>query len=277
MSKRTGIMLAKQATPAYIARSPVWIVQPKLNGDRCRAIVGHGQCQLISSQGNDRNFAVPHIVRELSEVFTGNIVEFDGELYKHGMRHQDIRSIVSRTTERHPDYEQIEYHIFDVINDDPQDKRLVLRESLLNGVMWAHIVCVSSYAESIGRINDRLAEFIGDGYEGVILRHPYAPYVRKRTASLLKIKPRQEMICQIHGFDEEISIHGEFKGSLGALSVANIKGGPLFGVGSGVVFTRAFRQGNWPAHHLLGKTVRIRYQELSKEGKPIMPVLMEVL
>jgi len=277
MSKRTGIMLAKQATPAYIARSPVWIVQPKLNGDRCRAIVGHGQCQLISSQGNDRNFAVPHIVRELSEVFTSNIVEFDGELYKHGMRHQDIRSIVSRTTERHPDYEQIEYHIFDVINDDSQDKRLLLRESLLNGG-WKHIVCVSSYVgRSTNEISERLAEFVSDGYEGIILRHPYAPYVRKRTASLLKIKLRQEMICQIHGFDEEISIHGEFKGSLGALSVANIKGGPLFGVGSGVVFTRAFRQGNWPAHHLLSKIVRIRYQELSKEGKPIMPVLMEVL
>ncbi len=277
MSKRTGIMLAKRATPAHIARSQVWIVQPKLNGDRCRAIVSHGTCQLISSQGNDRNFAVPHIVEELSEVFTGQSVEFDGELYHHGMRHQDIRSIVSRTIERHPDYKKIEYHIFDVINDDSQDKRLLLRESLLNGVMWKHIVCVSSFVERANGISERLVEFISDGYEGIILRHPYAPYVTRRSWSLLKIKPTQEMTCQIHGFDEEQSIHGEFKSSLGALNVANVSRGPIFSVGTGPVFTRAFRQDNWPAHHLLGKTVRIKYQELSKSGTPIHPVLMEVL
>ena len=90
------------------------ITQPKLDGERCRAICrGHEKPILLSSTESIIT-SVPHINKALQKkCFHG---ELDGELYIKGMDFDDISSIVSRTVNLHPDYEQMEYHIFDIVD-----------------------------------------------------------------------------------------------------------------------------------------------------------------
>lgn len=281
MSERVGIMLAKKATPAYISRCPSWNVQPKLNGDRCRALITNGKCQLVSSQGHDRNFAVPHVVSWLEHLLQGVTVELDGELYCHRMPHQDIRSIVSRTVERHPHYQKISYHVFDLIEETVrQDERLDVLTGFLaikgiDSVGPIHLVETHNHIPA-DRIDSFLSYMINEGYEGIILRNPNAYYYRGRTSNLLKIKPTLTMTCFICGAMEEVSINGEPKGSLGALRLYT-QDGTYFSCGTGPVMTRAFRQQYWPATQLLDRSVLIKYQELSNTGVPIHPVLMAII
>ena len=124
-----GVMLAKPLEARILERwnTDYYIIQPKLNGLRCRvAFSSNGDAvTLYSSQGNIQS-SVPHINAMLAtraDVLNGQML--DGELYCHEMPLQDISSIVRRTRNLHPDFPRIEYHIFDVINSDPQYKRIV--------------------------------------------------------------------------------------------------------------------------------------------------------
>jgi ATP-dependent DNA ligase len=58
-------------------------------------------------------------------------------------------------------------------------------------------------------IMEKLEEFMANNYEGIIVRHPDAPYERKRSTNIMKFKPRREDFYTIIGAEEEISIHGE--------------------------------------------------------------------
>src|SRR5574343_213913 len=118
MSRRANIMLCYPFEEKRLNRWGVShvIVQPKLDGERCRAIITNGQVQLLSSEMNEI-FSVPHITEELSYIFKDTKIELDGELYCHGMDFPSIHSIVSRKENLHSDYSKIQFHIFDTIQD----------------------------------------------------------------------------------------------------------------------------------------------------------------
>ncbi|CAK0758957.1 hypothetical protein CCP1ISM_8890001 [Azospirillaceae bacterium] len=113
------------------------------------------------------------------------------------------------------------------------------------------------------------------GYEGIIIRDMDAPYVRRRSTQMMKIKPMSEDIYMIIGTEEEISIHGYPKDALGAFVC--VSDGEPFKVGTGL--TRNDRQILWKGREkLIGKWLRVKYQNLSdKRGVPIIPVALEVL
>ena len=117
MAGRQGIMLAYAYDEKRFLRYPKpCIVQPKIEGDRCRAVFDdRGNVTLLSSSAKER-VSIPHIKEQLESLKWRN-QELDGELYIHGVKHQDIRSIVSRTKYIHPRYEDMEYHIFDNIQE----------------------------------------------------------------------------------------------------------------------------------------------------------------
>ena len=113
MATRKGIMLAYTFNINRFKKytKPV-IVQPKLNGNRCRCIFDHtGKTTLLSSSERVIT-SVPHINKQGDSLGLKNL-ELDGELYLHGLDHQYINAIVAPTVNIHPEHEVLEYHVFD--------------------------------------------------------------------------------------------------------------------------------------------------------------------
>jgi ATP-dependent DNA ligase len=267
---------------------PPYIVQPKLDGDRMRAILGdsyiEGYTQLLSSEENKMATALPHIAEYLSNLTTRfpelRSLELDGEAYAHGMPHELIHGITSRRTNPHNQLEDLEYWVFDVVENLPMHKRLDMLLNLneiFHQVPGPCHVVPFKVAESLDEIMKIYDGFLNKGYEGIIVRHIDAYYERRRSPHIMKFKPKKEDMYVIVGYQEEISIHGIPKGTLGAIRCRSNEGEEEFSVGTG--FTNDQRRELWSRRlELPGKVIRVAYQHLTPGRKvPRFPVFCEVI
>jgi ATP-dependent DNA ligase len=261
---------------------PPYIIQPKLDGDRCRAIIDDsGQVTLLTSEENIVR-SVPHIVEAIESLHLHSI-ELDGELYIHGAPHSDIHGIVSRSENLHPNSDLMEYHVFDIVNHLPQINRTNLLLDTIpfrqTGRTYSVLQIVPSRVVStLDEIMSVQEEFAKEGYEGFVIRNIEAPYVRKRSTGMMKFKPRKEDIYEIVGFQEEISKEGVLKNSLGAL-LCKGDDRAMFSVGSGSLLTQEARSVLWKEkENLIGKYARVKYQHLTHaRGVPRFPVIVEII
>lgn len=254
--------------------TPPYIVQPKYDGVRCRAVPSSlqpGDYLLLSSEENVI-YGTPHILDELKRLQLN--AELDGELYCHGMPFEEIFSRTSRTINQHPDFISIHYHVFDIVNRLPQMQRTLLIENLKGLSPFIH---VSPFwlCESLNEVITTFDHLIDLGYEGIIVRHFEAPYETKRSTFVMKFKPKKFDEYLITGFEEEISINGTPKGCLGALICAS-GNGETFRVGSG--FTDEQRANFWEIRSLLpGMKVIVKYQHTTPgRGVPRFPIFSEI-
>lgn len=279
--KRTGIQLCypfeldRLSGPSRKAWNqwPV-IVQPKLDGERCRAIVRDGTVSLRSST-DEEIISVPHISMALSKLH--GPIELDGELYIHGASFEEIHSIVSRKSIEtiHNRFEDVEYHVFDIIENRPQLLRLDTLANL-KGLPAPIQVVQHWFASDTDDVLRTIELAMIAQYEGVIVRHLLAPYERKRSTNIMKFKPKKDDIYIINGFQEEIDKEGKPKGTLGAFLVHSIDTPGSFAVGTG--FTREQRQLFWKARwSTVGKKLRVAYQSLTEARIPRFPVFVELL
>ncbi len=283
MSRR-GIQLCYPFTTERLAKwAPPFILQPKLDGERCRALIDYsGVCTLLSSEENIIS-SVPHINEALQNLHLHS-VELDGELYIHGADFSSIHSIVSRKENMHPDAQYMELHLFDIVNDLPQVKRTSqLFDTIpfrLTGITFGPLQIVPCrFVSTLAEIMKALEEFMKAGYEGFVVRDALASYVRKRSTQMMKFKPRKEDIYEIVGYKEEYTFGTKVpKGRLGALS-CNGGNGETFDVGSGSLLTRDTREELWKVRDsLIGKWARIKYQHLTHaRGVPRFPVIVEII
>jgi len=271
-TKRSGIMLAYPFEEKRLARwEPPYLVQPKLDGERCRAVQVGGVYLLLSSEENVI-VSVPHINEALDRLLSSH--ELDGELYVHGMTFEEIHSIVSRTKNLHSDHAQMEYHVFDVVTGGPQHVRSrIVPELDLRSPLYYEPTFPCWSLEEIMRIYDGLLE---RGYEGIVVRHIDNEYVRRRTPLLMKFKPKKDDFYEIIDYKEEIDKNGKPKGHLGAL-VCRGSDETIFSVGSGL--TDDDRQNLWNTRDTLaGKLCHVQYQHLTAgKGVPRFPVFVSVV
>lgn len=272
-----NIMKAYPFEESRLAKwQPPYIVQPKYDGVRCRAIPIAGangeSCLLLSSEENII-YSVPHLNQIIGGLHLQS--ELDGELYCHGMSFEEIVSITSRTVNLHPDYRRIQFHCFDIVNKEPQMKRSLIIENLRG--LNPHIVVAPFWLcenlDDVMRTHDKLQEL---GYEGIIVRHTQAPYELKRSLYVMKFKAKKEDEYEIVGYQEERTVEGTPKGRLGALTCKS-NDGNLFNIGTG--FNDEAREFLWNVKDTLaGKTARVKYQHLTT-GKqvPRFPVFVEVI
>lgn len=269
-----GIMKCYPFEEKRLAKwEPPYIVQPKYDGVRCRAVpLPNGSYMLLSSEENVI-FSVPHINEAL--VYQGYYsTEFDGELYYHGMNFESIVSITSRTKNIHPEYDRIQFHIFDHICDTSQMDRTII----LNTMYFENPLIKSPFwlCNSLQEIMEVYNELISLGYEGIIVRHYLAPYERKRSTMVMKFKPKKEDNYVIQGYQEEVSKDGNPKGRLGAL-ICSSGDGNTFSVGTG--YSEKMRISLWERREMLpGLVCRVKYQHITS-GKqvPRFPVFVEVI
>lgn len=274
-SRRKDIMLCY---PYELKRLATWkapyIIQPKLDGVRCRAIIASDSVTLISSEGHTIT-QVPHINEALKEVEYP--VELDGELYCHGMNFQQIISRTSRSKNKHDDSEKISFHIFDIVAKDIQIDRIAKlnKEGFFVGNPSVQVV-PSSLVRDEKEVMEFYAKYLDEGYEGFILRDSYSSYWRKRFSGIMKFKPHQRDDYTIVGVQEEISITGMPKNSLGAFMCVSDEG-TVFNVGTGL--TEDQRIQFWKhKDELVGKQLKVKYQSLTAgKGVPRFPVFLEVI
>lgn len=256
---------------------PPFIVQPKYDGIRCRAlplqtsIPGQSNHLLLSSEENPL-FSVPHLNLELDRL--GITAELDGELYCHGMSFEQITSITSRTVNIHEEATKIKYYVFDIVNGEPQIKRALIIENL-RGLSPLIEVAPFWLCENLDDVLKAYDEIIKQGYEGIIVRHPDALYERKRSMFVMKFKPKKEDEYEIIGFKEEYDKEGNPKDTLGALTCKSGDGG-IFNVGTG--FSDERRKQIWDGRDLIiGSTAVVKYQHISSANKvPRFPVFVEI-
>jgi ATP-dependent DNA ligase len=245
---------------------PPYIVQPKYDGVRCRAIPLSGangdKCLLLSSEENVI-FSVPH----LNQIIGGlNLhAELDGELYCHGMSFEQIVSITSRTVNLHPDYKRIQFHCFDVVNKEPQMKRSLIIENLrgLNSHIIVSPFWLCSTLDDVKEVYDKVIKL---GYEGIIVRNSMGPYEVKRSLWVMKFKPKKCDTYKIVGWNEEVSINGTPKGRIGSLIMAS-QNNDTFSVSAGLNDNEKARL--WLIRdELAGKDAVVHYQHLTDKKVP---------
>jgi DNA ligase-1 len=258
--------------------NPPYIVQPKYDGVRCRAVPTHSGYILLSSEENVI-FSVPHLNETLNKIFNDQDAiynpELDGELYFHGKSFEEIVSITSRTQNIHPEHECIQFHCFDVITNENQLVRLktIVKLNHLDPCFVIAPFWICNNLDDITRAYDKL---VNQGYEGIIVRNCDAPYERKRSTWVMKFKPKKEDEYEIVGFQEEIDKEGLPKGSLGALTCRSGDSN-LFNVGTG--FSADQRQILWEFRETLpGRIAKVKYQHITTGKKvPRFPVFVEIL
>lgn len=239
--------------------------QPKLDGERCREESG-----ILLSSTEDIIYSVPHINEALAKIKFP--FEPDGELYVHGMDFENIHSIVSRTVNLHPDHEQMQYHVFDIATDASaiQAERSVrLRTFFSNFVDPDGPIKLVPLrmAHSLDDVMRNYDDYLLHKYEGIIIRHMFAPYVRKRSTNIMKFKPKKRDDYEIIGYTEEHDKFGTPKNRLGTLTCVGANG-DVFDVYSG--FDDSLRQILWDRRFtdLIGKFITVHYQNIGTGGVP---------
>lgn len=277
-----GIMKAYPFEEKRLAKwQPPYIVQPKYDGFRCRAIPIETGIQkdsyiFLSSEENIF-YSVPH----LNEVFRriGLRAELDGELYNHQMYLEGgfdlILSVCSRTVNIHPRSQEIQFHLFDIVNSEPQMRRILLIDALRGLTPWIQ-VAPFWLCENLKDVLNAYDKIIELGYEGIIVRHFQGPYQKKRSTMVMKFKPKKDDHYKIVGWKEEYSNEGVAKGCLGAL-VCESGDGDTFSVGTG--FSDDQRVSLWRIREeLLGMYAHVQYQHLTAGRKvPRHSVFVEVV
>jgi len=258
------------------------IYQPKVNGERCRALKANGEVVLFSSEGNIIT-SVPHIEEALNKRMQ-NGHTWDGELYAHGMLLQDIRSIVSRTQGLHPDYEKMQYWVFDMLTASKET--CLHRLSNLIDYFFTPpydstiLQRVSTGIDTPQAFPAYLKEYINEGFEGIIVRNPSGFYEPTKSYNILKFKPKAEDYYRITGVFEAVSKWGEPKSTLGGLYLEDASGNS-FKCGAGSL-THAERKRYWEIAHespqdLYGSYALLEYPEKSRDNIPLRATLKKIV
>lgn len=260
-----GPMLAKTFDPANPKVEFPCFVQPKLNGVRCLAHrVDNNTIEYRSRLGKEFT-TLHHLDKALLDVMAVGEV-FDGEVYVHGWSFQKIVSAVKATNEDTP---MLSYHIFDMVSEiTPFHMRLERLYRSLNPTEEPGCTCMvpTDEVSSIEELLDKHVEFSTAGYEGTIIRDPYACYaVGQRSAALQKYKDfvDSEFTISDYKIDAE--------GGIVFKCLYNDIGDTFDARPTGSLEQRK----EWASRgvdYWRGKLLTVKYQNLSEDNCPIFPV-----
>jgi len=283
-------MLAVNAVIPKI-QYPVF-ASPKLDGIRCSIVDGQALSRTLKPIPNK------HIHSQLS---SHKLTGLDGELI--------VGSPTSKTCytesvsnvmafDKLPAYT---YYVFD-LHDHPRvfrERRLTMLDSLGNG-KWGMFPQICVLEQNLLANEDDMLAYeaakVEEGYEGIILRSPDAPYKYGRSTVnegyLLKVKRFEDSEAEIIGFEEEMYNSNEAqtnelgrtkrstaqaglvgKDTLGAFLARDVHTGVEFSIGTGLT---ALQRGTFWARQgeYLGKLVKYKFFPVGVKDKPRHPVFL---
>ena len=216
------------------------IVEKKEDGVRCIIRIKDGVCKLYTRKGRELDF--PLIATEALAFSQGEDLTLDSELTT--TQRTDISGICNRnmksgyTVGSDAGISGVMFDIMPTEIFDTQGKTKTQRERTLElqarmlnfsnkHLVLTESVEVSSLAEVV-KINKK---YIDDGFEGVIVKDPEAPYAFKRSRYWLKLKAINSCTLEVVGVDTG---KGKRAGKVGSLRCKSSDGGILVSVGSGL-------------------------------------------
>lgn len=166
---------------------PGWVYEEKYDGDRMLAYKEGARVRLFSRAGKDNTLRFPRIcaaiarLRAATLLLDGEVVTFDREGISRFQLLQQARG-------------EPVYAVFDCLFIDGQDlrekplaeRRMVLERALPDGgvLLLSHRLAADGLeAYKIARRH---------GYEGLVAKDLFSPYVQGRSRSWLKVKAHQE-------------------------------------------------------------------------------------
>ena len=239
-------------------------VQRKFDGTRCVGIPNKG----LFSRNRKSYPHMSHIVKEINKLPPTIIL--DGELYSDTLTFQEIVGLVKRETLKKGDDEkqlQIKFHIYDIVNEMPYEERYANLQMLFNRYKFKYLELVKTeVCESEEKMKELHAQYVADGYEGIMLRNKTGPYKNARSIDLQKYK---------EFFDEEYEVVG-YKEGEGVeegcvLWTCKTPEGKTFNCRPrGTREDRADMFINGKKY--IGKKLTVRFQELTDDKVPRFPV-----
>lgn len=255
--------------PVYVSR--------KIDGARLVA-----RADGLWTRNGKKYVSCPHIAEILKPFFAAHADwVIDSEIYSHEVPFEQIMSLVRRTK---PTAEElalskklVKIYVFDGVagaDDESFDTRFMAIKSAINetvGKSSAIVFVENEIANNHADINKAHEKYIAEGFEGVMIRIPKAPYENKRSKNLLKHKAFIDSEYTIVDVEEG---KGNRSGMAGMLK-CSLADGRVFGAGirGGEAYYAELLKNR---AKLLGKKCTVRYQELSADGIPRFPVAVAI-
>lgn len=239
-------------------------VQPKLDGQRALAIVTEKGVKFISRQNKEIK-TMDHIKPGL-EHLEGAII--DGELYAHGLSFQENMKLIKKY--RKGESENVSFHVYDQVSKKSFRERWSELSYSLFSKRPDHIEKVVTIpVKGEENLKALHAQFLGEGYEGSILRHGDAPYkLNGRSENLLKYKDFQDIAAVIKDI---IPMDARPEQGL----VVSEVGGEEFKATPKMSFAQREELLKNKSQYI-GKTGEFRFFEYSDTGVPRFPVFFGV-
>jgi len=251
-------------------------VSPKMDGLRC-VITEDG-----ASSRNGKSFvSFRHILRELEPVFKkfpGLIL--DGEVYTNKLK-TDFNKIISLAKKTKPTEEDfieserwLEYHVFDCpYFEGGYHERYTELQDFFNKHFrdnkWIKL-CPHSLIKEEAKIEEFLQRYIEAGYEGLMANTYDGVYEQKRSKNILKHKLFQDCEAEIVDI---IAGQGNRSGMFGYAEL-KLDNGITFDSnarGDEKLYTKILNE----KKKYIGKRATVRYQNLTPDGKPRFPVIID--
>lgn len=253
-----------------------YYIQPKLDGIRCIA-----RASGLFSRKGEPIVSCPHIEEAVAPIFAQwPDVVLDGELYNHELKNDfnSIASLVNKRKNLEPERTRalIRYHVYDIVLDLPFfERHLVIcnRIAFLDSQGSEFIERVKTIkVETRDDLDSWYGRFLGQGYEGAIIRDGSAHYEHKRTRALLKRKEFIDEEFEILDVFEGVGNRSGMAGSIacrlpdGRSFHANILGGFDF-----------YRKLLAERSQVIGKKATVQYFCRTPAGIPLFPVVKTII
>ena len=238
-------------------------VQKKFDGTRCVAVPQKG----LFSRNRKSYSHLDHIKEEINKLPPNMVL--DGELYSDTLTFQEIVGLVKKETLKAGDQEkqlQIQFHVYDLINEAPYVQRYANLQLLFRRYKFKHLVLVKTEnCESEEKMKEMHAEYVAEGYEGIMLRNKEGLYSNARSAHLQKYKEFFDTEAKIVGFKS-----GEGLDQNCIIWILEYQGKTFSCRPRGTREERMeqFKNGS----DYIGKLMTVRYQELTDDGLLRFPV-----
>ena len=148
-------------------------------------------------------------LKKVLKKFSDNFY-LDGELYTNDLTFEEISGLSRKleggvTNEEEKKINKMKYFVYDCFDLDNMDLTFKERNAILNSLpKTKYIHIVETYnADNKQEVHEYQEKFVGEGYEGTMLRNYDSTYqLNKRTKDLQKYKDFMETEFEIIGFTE---------------------------------------------------------------------------
>lgn len=250
-----------------------FIITQKLDGNRILAIKQNDKVEFYTRQGKSLEGLVE--LEEDFKLFPNNMV-LDGEILlenKNNLNSDELFRETMKECRKKGTKHGLYFNAFDLvtlegfgkgIDTTPCSQRKENLHNLIETNNFTHIVEVPILykGKDLDKIDEYLQLAISKGQEGCMVNLCEAPYEGKRVKTQLKVKAMDEIDLRVVGFFEG---EGNFKHTLGGITVAFEYEGENYTVGVGSGFSKEERELFWKHPELIvRKIARIQYFEVSK-------------